>query len=180
MTLIRGIVIGFLACCALVLAGCSLIWSGGTRNLDAGISSKIEESLETSPDVQARQVHVKTREAVVYLTGVVDSADARREAGRIAWRTRGVDGVVNDLTAGQRMVGSLVDDVMISSRVKSMLMADIAVNVSDIDVSSTQGVVTLIGRVRSAALKQDAERIARGFNGVTGVHNELVVGKVTS
>jgi hyperosmotically inducible periplasmic protein len=180
MTLTKGMVISVLACCALALAGCSSMWSESTRDLDAGITAKIEESLEDSPDMKARQVHVKTREGVVYLTGVVDSADARHEVGRIAWRTRGVDGVVNDLTAGQRPVGSFVDDVMISSRIKSMLIADIAVKASDIDVSSSQGVVTLIGRVRSAAMKQDAERIARGMNGVTDVHNELVVGRVTS
>ena len=41
-------------------------------------------------------------------------------------------------------------------------LADMAVKASDIDVSSSQGVVTLIGRVRSAAMMQDAERIARG------------------
>ena len=180
MTLIKGITISFLACCALALAGCSSMLSDGTRDLDEGISSKVEESLEASTDVKARQVHVKTREGVVYLTGVVDTEDARREAGRIAWRTRGVEGVVNDLTNGQRTVGSWVDDVMISTRVKSMLIADIEVKASDIDVSSSQGVVTLIGRVRSAAMKQDAERIARGINGVTGVHNELVFGKVIS
>ena len=177
MTLIKGIAIIFLACSALALAGCSSMLSDGTRDLDEAISSKVEESLEASPDVKARQVHVKTREGVVYLTGVVDTEDARREAGRIAWRTRGVEGVVNDLTNGQRTVGSWVDDVMISTRVKSMLIADISVKASDIDVSSSQGVVTLIGRVRSDAMKQDAERLARGVNGVTDVHNELVVGK---
>jgi hyperosmotically inducible protein len=179
MTLIKGIVIGFLACCALALAGCSSMLSDGTRDLDEGISSKIEEALEASPDVKGRQVHVKTREGVVYLTGVVDSADARREAGRIAWGTRGVDGVVNDLTAGERTVGSWVDDVMISSRVKTSLITDMSVKASDIDVSSSQGVVTLIGRVRSDAMKQDAERLARGINGVTDVHNELVVGRAS-
>ncbi len=177
MTLLKGIAISFLAFCALALAGCSSMVSEGRRDLDDGISSKIEESLEASSDVKARQVNVKTREGVVYLTGVVDTENARREAGRIAWRTRGVEGVVNDLTNGERTIGSWVDDVMISTRVKSMLIADIEVKASDIDVSSSQGVVTLIGRVRSDAMKQDAERLARGINGVTDVHNELVVGK---
>ena len=47
-------------------------------------------------------------------------------------------------------------------------------------MSSSQGVVTLIGRVRTTAMKQDAERIARSINGVTDVHNELVVGRMSS
>lgn len=146
----------------------------------SAISSKIDESLEASTEVKARQVNVQTREAVVYLTGIVDSEDSRREAGRIAWRTAGVDGVVNDLTVGERTVGDWVDDTLISSRLKAKLIADTDVRASDIDVSSSQGVVTLIGRVRTTAMKQDAERIARGIAGVTDVHNELVVGRMSN
>lgn len=164
----------------LAFAGCSsTMIPEGTRDMDSAISSKIDESLEASTAVKARQVNIQTREAVVYLTGIVDSEDARREAGRIAWRTAGVDGVVNDLTVGERTVGDWVDDTLISTRLKAQLIADTDVRASDIDVSSSQGVVTLIGRVRTTAVKQDAERIARGIPGVTDVHNELVVGRVT-
>lgn len=176
----KRLVIHSLLCGALLaLTACSsAMLSDGTQDLDSAISGKIEESLEANSAVKARQVHVLTREGVVYLTGVVDSEDSRREAGRVAWRTAGVDGVINDLTVGERTVGDWVDDVTISSRLKAMLIADTDVKASDIDVSSSQGVVTLIGRVRTKTMKQDAERIARGIKGVTDVHNELVVGRV--
>lgn len=176
----KRLVIHSLLCGALLaLTACSsTMLSDGTQDLDSAISGKIEESLEANSAVKARQVHVTTREGVVYLTGVVDSEDSRREAGRVAWRTAGVDGVMNDLTVGERTVGDWVDDVTISSRLKAMLIADTDVRASDIDVSSSQGVVTLIGRVRTKTMKQDAERIARGIKGVTDVHNELVVGRV--
>ena len=171
----------FLGIALLAIAGCSsTMVPETTRDMDSAISAKIDESLEASTTVKARQVNIQTREAVVYLTGVVDSEDSRREAGRIAWRTAGVDGVVNDLTVGERTVGDWVDDTLISSRLKAQLIADTDVRASDIDVSSSQGVVTLIGRVRTNAMKQDAERIARGINGVTDVHNELVVGRTSS
>lgn len=177
----RNLVHSFLGVALLAIAGCSsTMVPETTRDLDAAISSKVDESLEASTTVKARQVNIQTHEAVVYLTGVVDSEDARREAGRIAWRTAGVDGVVNDLTVGERTVGDWVDDTLISSRLKAMLIADIDVRASDIDVSSSQGVVTLMGRVRTGAMKQDAERIARGIEGVTDVHNELVVGRMSS
>ena len=149
-----------------------------TQHEDSGVTSVIEASLEASDRVKARQVEVQTREGTVFLTGVVDTEEARREAGRIAWRTEGVSGVVNDLTVGERTVGSWVDDVMISSKVKSQLQVSARVEAGDIDVSSSQGVVTLIGRVKSAAIKSEAERIARGVVGVTNVNNELLVGKV--
>jgi hyperosmotically inducible protein len=177
----KRLVINSLVCAALLaIAGCSsTMVPETTRDMDSAISSKIDESLENSSSVKARQVNIQTHEGVVYLTGVVDSEDSRREAGRIAWRTAGVDGVVNDLTVGERTVGNWVDDTLISSRLKAKLIADTDVRASDIDVSSSQGVVTLMGRVRTTAMKQDAERIARGIQGVTDVHNELMVGRVT-
>lgn len=161
----------------LVLAGCaSSMVSKKTRHNDSGITSVIQASLEANDKVKARQVDVETREGTVYLTGVVDTEEARREAGRVSWRTEGVRGVVNDLTVGERTVGSWVDDVMISSKVKSKLLGNSEIKAGDIDVSSSQGVVTLIGRVSSTLIKSDAERIARGTRGVSDVNNELLVG----
>jgi hyperosmotically inducible protein len=147
-----------------------------TRHADSGITSVIEASLAANDQVKGRKVDVQTREGVVYLTGVVDTEETRREAGRVAWRTEGVSGVINELTVGERTVGSWIDDVMISSKVKSKLIANSEIKAGDIDVSSSQGVVTLIGRVSTQTIKSDAERIARGTEGVTAVNNELLVG----
>lgn len=162
----------------LALVGCasSSMVSKNTQHTDSGVTSVIEASLEANDKVKARQVEVQTREGIVYLTGVVDTEEARREAGRVAWRTEGVRGLNNDLTVGERTVGSWVDDVMISSRVKSKLIGSSDVKSGDIDVSSSQGVVTLIGRVSTQAIKTEAERIARTVKGVTNVNNELLVG----
>ena len=74
--------------------------------------------------------------------------------------------MVNDLTVGERTVGSWVDDVMISSKVKSKLIATSGIKAGDIDVGSSQGVVTLIGRVSSEKIKslglQKTARIIHG------------------
>jgi len=169
-----GSVIGF---GLLALAGCaSSMVPKDTRQADSAITSVIQESLQANEKVKARQVEVQTREGVVFLTGVVDTEEARREAGRIAWRTQDVEGVVNELTVGERTVGSWLDDVMISSKVKSKLIDNSDIKAGDIDVSSSQGVVTLIGRVSSSTIKSEAERIARGTSGVKDVNNELTVG----
>jgi hyperosmotically inducible protein len=163
----------------LALLGCaSSMVPKDTRHADSGITSVIRASLQASDKVKARQVDVETREGTVYLAGVVDTEEARIEAGRIAWRTEGVRGVVNDLTVGERTVGSEIDDVMISSKVKVKLIANTDIKAGDIDVSCSQGMVTLIGRVSSEAIKNEAERIARDTNGVKGVHNELLVGRI--
>lgn len=166
---------------AIALAGCtSSMVAPSTRHTDSGITSTIQASLEANDKVKEGQVDVETREGIVYLNGVVETQDSRREAGRVAWRAEGVRGVMNDLTVGERTVGSWADDVMISSKVKTKLIANSEIKAGDIDVSSSQGVVTLIGRVSSKLIKSDAERIARETKGVTDVNNELLVGKVTS
>lgn len=161
------------------LTGCaSSMVPERTQSSDSGITSVLEASLEANEAVKARQVEVQTREGVVYLTGVVDTVEARNEVARVAWRIEGVRGVNNDLTVGETTVGDWIDDVMISSKVKSQLIANTLIRAGDIDVSSSQGVVTLIGRVSSQAVKADAERVARATKGVTDVNNELLVGKV--
>lgn len=177
---VLAILTGFLLVTGLfALAGCaSSMVPESTQSSDSGITSAVEASFEGNETLKARQVEVQTREGVVYLTGVVDTMDARREAARIAWRTAGVRSVNNDLTVGETTVGEWLDDVMISSKVKSQLIANTLIRAGDIDVSSSQGVVTLIGRVSSQAVRSDAERIARATKGVTDVNNELSVGKV--
>ena len=165
----------------LVLAGCAAsMVSRSARHADSGVTSVIQVSLEANDRVKARQVDVETEDGVVYLTGVVDTEEARREAGWVAWRTEGVFGVVNDLTVGERTVGGWVDDVVITSKIKSKLIANSEIKAGDIDVGSSQGVVTLIGRVSSKWIKGEAERIARDTRGVKDVKNELLVGRMKS
>lgn len=182
LNLKRSIVV---AACTLVsigllsLSGCtSSMTTESTQESDEAITSILEEALDVNETIKARQVGVEAREGVVYLTGVVDTEESRREAVRVAWATDGVRGVHNNLTVGERTVGSWVDDVMISSKVKSKLIANSEIKAGDIDVSSSQGVVTLIGRVGSQTIKSDAERVARGTAGVNDVNNELLVGKI--
>jgi hyperosmotically inducible protein len=162
------------------LTGCasSSMVPKATQHDDAGITSVIEAKLQADDKVKARQVEVVTREGHVHLTGVVDTEEARREAGRLAWRIDGVHAVTNDLTVGERTVGSWIDDVTISSKIKSKLLLNSEIKSGDIDVSSSQGVVTLIGRVSSQAIKTGAERVARDTRGVSEVNNELRVGKI--
>lgn len=173
--------VGLLGVSLLALGGCaSSMVPRNIRQTDSGITSMIQASLEANETVSAQKVNIKTREGVVHLNGVVETDASRLEAGRIAWRTEGVEGVVNDLTVGERTLGSRTDDALISSKIKSQLFANSEIRARDIDVSSSQGVVTLIGRVGSETIKSDAERIARGTKGVADVNNELLVGRIDS
>ena len=56
------------------------------------------------------------------------------------------------------------------------LMNDPRTKNAGIEVACTQGVVTLSGTVKSTAIQEAAEEIARGQTGVITVINELKIG----
>ncbi len=79
----------------------------------------------------------------------------------------------------QRTVGTMVDDSVISTTVKSKMIGDAFVKARHIDVDVLNGVVFLIGVVESDSQKRMAGDIARGVDGVRRVENQLSIGKTT-
>lgn len=74
-------------------------------------------------------------------------------------------------------VGQQIDDATLTARVKTKLAADPQVNPFNIDVDTTNGVVTLRGRVRDDETRAEAEKLAQDTSGVRAVHNEITVGE---
>ncbi len=79
----------------------------------------------------------------------------------------------------RRSIGTMVDDSVISTTVKTKMIADDFVEARNIDVDVLNGVVYLIGVVKSDSQKRMAADIARGVDGVRRVENQLVVGKTS-
>jgi len=73
------------------------------------------------------------------------------------------------------MIAQKIDDVTITSWVKSKLAGDPAFNLRQIDVDTDEGTVYLIGWVSSEDTRVRAEQLARGVNGVKEVVNGLRV-----
>jgi hyperosmotically inducible periplasmic protein len=91
-----------------------------------------------------------------------EARDEAREAGR---DTRGAVGTA----------GTAVHDGWITTKVKTTFAGEDALENSDIDVDTKNGVVTLKGTVASAAAKNRAEAAAKEVEGVTRVKNQLKV-----
>ena len=72
--------------------------------------------------------------------------------------------------------GETVDDGWITTKVKSSFVGVDALAGSHIDVDTNDHVVTLHGRVPTAAAPTEAVRIARGVEGVTRVSDKLTIG----
>jgi hyperosmotically inducible protein len=75
-------------------------------------------------------------------------------------------------TASQ--TGEVVTDAAITSAVKTKLLGDPDVKGLNIDVDTKDGVVTLSGKVNTAAERAEALRLARSTKGVKRVSDKLV------
>lgn len=155
--------------------GCSTNQSIGEQIDDATITAKIKAKLAGDPEVNALNVDVDTQDRVVRLSGTVEKETARREAAKIARRTRGVKRVENDLEIGRRTMGERLDDAAIVTKIKAKLTGAGSVNSLNVDVDSKEGVVTLSGKVESDEARDAAERIAKDTEGVVRVHNKIEV-----
>ena len=72
--------------------------------------------------------------------------------------------------------GRQVDDAAIKTAVKAKMAADVRLStLTNIEVNSTNGVVTLAGQVGSEADRAQAAAVARSVDGVVRVNNELQV-----
>ena len=78
--------------------------------------------------------------------------------------------------AGGKAVTSTLDDATITARVKTALLNDTQVPATQIDVSTSNGVVTMTGVVRSKADEDRAVQLARQVGGVKDVKSNLKVG----
>jgi osmotically-inducible protein OsmY len=74
-----------------------------------------------------------------------------------------------------KTVSEAIDDTTITTRVKTAILNDTAVNGHRIDVETFKGVVTLSGRVESEMERDRVAALARGISGVVEVKDALTV-----
>ena len=74
----------------------------------------------------------------------------------------------------ERTVGRQTDDAVITTRIKTQLLADREIRGLNIDVDTLEGRVTLSGKVRNRDEAARAEAIARDVKGVLSVDSRLI------
>jgi hyperosmotically inducible periplasmic protein len=75
----------------------------------------------------------------------------------------------------QQTVGSYIDDVTLTTRVKAKFAEDKAVSAMAINVETLKGVVQLSGFAKNAEERARAEQLARQTSGVNSVRNDIIV-----
>jgi hyperosmotically inducible protein len=168
---------------------------------DTGITTAVNARLAADDEVSTYDIEVDTSDGVVTLTGEVQDPRARERVLELARNTDGVRDVVDRITVaggatpktgsdanlpateGQRgsvdppgPQGDPTANVVLTSKVKTRLLADRTIPGLKIDVDTRDGVVTLTGTVASETEKTKALRIARETEGVQKVVDELKIG----
>ena len=78
-------------------------------------------------------------------------------------------------TPQQSSTGEVVDDSVITTKIKSLLAADDFLKSFQISVETRKGIVQLSGFVSSQAAVDKAGQVARSVKGVISVRNDLIV-----
>lgn len=163
---------------ALTLTGCA--GTAGHRSTgesvdDSVVSTRVKTALIGNEQTKARQIDVEVYRGAVQLNGFVDSAVAKSAAVATARGVEGVQSVKDNLQvrAADRSAGQVVDDTLISTKVKTALIGDSRTKAYQIEVATNAGVVELGGFVDSAEAKQVAAELAAKVEGVNSVKNRL-------
>lgn len=149
--------------------------SFGRTAEDATITATIKSKLLWSEYTDGLDINVDTNNAVVTLRGKVPSAESKDLAGRYAANTSGVRKVNNELavvadaTRSRSSSEQPMTDTWVTAKVKSSLTLSRPLMDDDIDVSTTNGVVTLSGQVETAQEKSLAIEIADNIRGARQV-----------
>jgi len=151
----------------------------GTEIDDSVVTAKVTAALLAEQDVKNFEIKVQTRKGQVQLSGFVDTQARIDNAIALTRKVEGVKGVENgmNLKDGKATVGNIVDDGIVTAKVKSALLADPSVKSFDIAVVTRKGEVQLSGYVDSQAQINRAIDIARGVEGVQSTGNEMSIKK---
>lgn len=176
--------------------GCSWLGSDAAK-ANSDLKQSVQSRLASDPQLSQIQVNANAGQNEVTLSGPVSSEEARHEAVDLAKSVTPppliVDNIdVKPLDAASSpnqavqdardrakalgdKIGASLDDAWVYTRVEAKLVGHSAAPALKINVDVENNVVTLRGEVQSAAMKEEAERIARETEGVRAVRNLLQV-----
>lgn len=146
---------------------------------DSVLTSKVKSALLNDDLVKSMDIKVETNKGEVMLSGFVNNAAQIDRGLSVARAVPGVQSVNNMLSVkeGKESVGNQIDDSVITTKVKSVFLADDSLKSTEVAVITHKGEVQLSGFVDSDQQMNRAGELAKGVEGVMKVENHLALKK---
>lgn len=145
---------------------------------DTSMSISVKKKLLGDDKVSGLDVHVRTINGKVTLSGKVPNEAARQRAISLAREVESVKEVISKIEIDESSYAkNLASDTAITTKIKLKLLDDDQVSGLDIHVRTINGKVTLTGVVPDQEAKDRVAAIAKLTNGVAKVYSKLKLEK---
>lgn len=141
---------------------------------DQDIQQQVVNELKWDAEVEASEIGVAVKEGLVTLTGWVDRFGKKWAAERAVLRVRGVKAVANEIEV-RLPAGDERTDLDIAAAAAHALAWNTQVPDDAVQVTVSNGWVTLRGEVDADFQRREAQRAVRNLFGVRGITNLITV-----
>ena len=142
----------------------------GYSRTDGDIAAAASNQIRWSSTVPGDAVQTTVRDGWITLDGEVEWWYQRNDAEKAVEDVMGVKGVSNQIAIKPKLSADKID-----SDIKSAFQRSALLDAEKITVETSGNKVTLRGKVRTYAEKEEAERTAWAASGVYSVDNQLSV-----
>jgi osmotically-inducible protein OsmY len=147
--------------------------TGSMKRTDTDIAQAVLRALEWDIAIPHEKIKARVDNGWVTLEGEVALEFQRAAAENALRRLSGVRGVTNQI---RLQVRPSVQPAEVKDRIEAALRRSAEIGAQGIQVDARDSMITLRGKVRTWAEREEAERAAGAAPGVLAVKDELIVG----
>ena len=146
----------------------------GTSISDGVIRVKLADRFIQSNASLFTNVSVSVNDGAVLLTGAVDLPEHKVEATQLAWQTRGVIEVINEIEVSDKSsIKDIAKDLAAAAQLRAKLIAEQGVSSINFSVDVVNGTVFLTGIASSEEEMNTVVALARELRFATNVVNYI-------